>query len=70
MFSFAVGILLFVQGFLLTRLELQETSTCGGQQGAPVDDSSCWLSREYDRAVVVVIDALRFNFVQYNKTGW
>ena len=48
---------LFTKGFLLTRLSLEETTSC-----SPLDPS-CSLPAQFDKAVVVIIDALRFDFV-------
>lgn len=74
----ALGIAYFTSGFLLTRLVLDEKSSCGV---SPVDgtgagavsvlpdwkgkgtvDGGCWHPKTFDRAVVVLIDALRYDF--------
>ncbi|XP_068944714.1 GPI ethanolamine phosphate transferase 3 isoform X6 [Petaurus breviceps papuanus] len=70
-FLFYAGIALFTSGFLLTRLELTNHSSCqelpgkgpvgGGGRGEP---GACWTTPRFSRAVVVLIDALRFDFVQ------
>ncbi|XP_043831857.1 GPI ethanolamine phosphate transferase 3 isoform X2 [Dromiciops gliroides] len=70
-FLFYAGIALFTSGFLLTRLELNNHSSCqelpgkgplvGGGRGEP---GACWTAPRFSRAVVVLIDALRFDFVQ------
>ncbi|XP_072462734.1 GPI ethanolamine phosphate transferase 3 isoform X3 [Notamacropus eugenii] len=70
-FLFYAGIALFTSGFLLTRLELTNHSSCqelpgkgplvGGGRGEP---GTCWTAPRFSRAVVVLIDALRFDFVQ------
>jgi phosphatidylinositol glycan class O len=52
------GIYLFTQGFLLSRLSLATISACG--------DSSCTLRPTHKRAVVLIIDALRFDFLSPN----
>lgn len=49
------GIYLYTRGFLLTRLSLSEISTC--------PDGSCTLPPSHKRVVLLVIDALRFDFV-------
>lgn len=51
------GIYLYTKGFLLTRLSLSEISTC--EDG----DATCTLPPSYKRAVLLVIDALRFDFL-------
>ncbi|PWI71281.1 phosphoethanolamine transferase class O [Purpureocillium lilacinum] len=63
----AVGVWLFTGGFLLTRLVLEDKSNC---TAPPIDsklaplsaDGGCWHPKTFDRAVVVIIDALRYDF--------
>jgi phosphatidylinositol glycan class O len=54
-FIHLAGIYLFTSGFLLTRLSLSDYTTCF--------DNSCKLPSTHERAVVLIIDALRFDFV-------
>ncbi|KAJ7688486.1 alkaline-phosphatase-like protein [Mycena rosella] len=49
------GIYLFTSGFLLTRLALPNFTECA--------DSACILPPTHKRAVLLIIDALRFDFV-------
>lgn len=49
------GLYLFTRGFLLTRMALPNISTC--------TDGSCTLNATHQRVVLLVIDALRFDFV-------
>lgn len=49
------GIYLYTRGFLLTRLSLSETSSC--------EDGSCTLPASHKRLVLLIIDALRFDFL-------
>jgi phosphatidylinositol glycan class O len=49
------GIYLFTSGFLLTRLSLSNSTKCL--------DNSCVLPPTHTRAVLLIIDALRFDFV-------
>jgi phosphatidylinositol glycan class O len=71
----AVGIAYFTSGFLLTRLVLEEKSACdappadpalllpgGAWPGQGTVEGGCWHPRTFERAVVVVIDALRYDF--------
>jgi GPI ethanolamine phosphate transferase 3 subunit O len=51
------GIYLYTKGFLLTRLSLSDISTCS--EG----DSACTLPPSHKRAVLLIIDALRFDFL-------
>ncbi|KAJ5092370.1 hypothetical protein NUU61_007240 [Penicillium alfredii] len=68
------GIYFFTKGFLLTRMVLDNASSC---QVLPFDDAStqshstptarhggngCWHEKSFDKAVVIIIDALRYDF--------
>lgn len=67
-----IALFFFTKGFLLSRPVLDNHSAC---QVLPFDSSeftdlfptpatnSCWSEKSFDRAVIVVIDALRFDFV-------
>ncbi|KAK7949753.1 GPI ethanolamine phosphate transferase 3 [Apiospora saccharicola] len=65
-----VGIVLFTGGFLLTRLVLDEKSECSvppieplaAWEGQGSMDGGCWHPKTFDKAVVVLIDALRYDF--------
>lgn len=63
------GIFLFTKGFLLTRLVLDNKSECAVLPiENPAADPSrnpadgCWHPKTFDKAVVLVIDALRYDF--------
>ncbi|XP_037706957.1 GPI ethanolamine phosphate transferase 3 isoform X1 [Choloepus didactylus] len=68
-FLFYAGIALFTSGFLLMRLELTNHSSCQeppgsgplphGHRGEP---GACWMTARFSRVVLVLIDALRFDF--------
>jgi phosphatidylinositol glycan class O len=69
-FIHAAGIYLFTKGFLLTRLVLDEKSSCSSppitltsqfpKAGTP--EGGCWHPKTFDKAVVIIIDALRYDF--------
>ncbi|KAI9006224.1 hypothetical protein BC832DRAFT_523193, partial [Gaertneriomyces semiglobifer] len=66
-----VGLYIFTSGFLLTRIELDNRSQCGTGTWASsndVADKGCWHPAPFKRAVLVVLDALRFDFTVYNET--
>ena len=54
-----VGIYLFTRGFLLSRLSLSNFSECSSTSASPL----CTLSPTHKRAVFLVIDSLRFDFL-------
>lgn len=64
----AIGIYFFTRGFLLTRLVLDHKSHCTAlppeSNIETKHDSSngCWHPKKFDKAVVLIIDALRYDF--------
>ncbi|PHH80226.1 hypothetical protein CDD80_2427 [Ophiocordyceps camponoti-rufipedis] len=67
LFIHAGAIWLFASGFLLTRLVLEQKSECGSPPTnsslAPLDvELGCWHPKKFERAVIIVIDALRYDF--------
>ncbi|KAI4253119.1 MAG: hypothetical protein LQ352_003883 [Teloschistes flavicans] len=64
----ALGILFFTKGFLLTRLVLDHKSECASPpielpNASPASyGGGCWYPKTFDRAVVIIIDALRYDF--------
>ena len=63
-----LGIYFFTKGFLLTRLVLDESSRCGEPpfqiQERPIGnyEGGCWHPKTFSKAVVIIIDALRYDF--------
>lgn len=62
-----VSIWLFTSGFLLTRFVLEDKSACdvppiASSQASLSIDKGCWHPKQFDRAVVILIDALRYDF--------
>ncbi|EAW08698.1 mannose-ethanolamine phosphotransferase GPI13 [Aspergillus clavatus NRRL 1] len=76
LFLHVAGIFFFTKGFLLTRMVLENKSTC---DVLPFDDSSvssarkgnkgCWHDKSFDKAIVIIIDALRYDFTVPFATG-
>ncbi|KAL8863453.1 MAG: hypothetical protein Q9178_000134 [Gyalolechia marmorata] len=63
-----LGIFFFTKGFLLTRLVLDHKSDC---TSPPIDlpkpspgsyNAGCWYPKTFDSAVIIIIDALRYDF--------
>ncbi|KAF3569158.1 hypothetical protein DY000_02018782 [Brassica cretica] len=69
----SVAILIFTRGFLLTRTELPFHSTCSDvslSPNPPIHHSNsnqnqpkCWTKPVVDRVVIIVLDALRIDFL-------
>ncbi|KAI9756975.1 MAG: mRNA binding protein puf3 [Chaenotheca gracillima] len=64
-----LGIYFFTKGFLLTRLVLDDISECsvspvGGDSGlaAGSPKEGCWHPKTFDKAIVIIVDALRYDF--------
>ncbi|KAK6529628.1 mannose-ethanolamine phosphotransferase gpi13 [Arthrobotrys megalospora] len=62
-----VGVYLFTRGFLLTRTVLEEKSECnvsplGVETYLGEVGTGCWHPKTFDKAVIVLIDALRYDF--------
>lgn len=65
-----IGLYFFTRGFLLTRLVLDSKSTCAEPPaplrktytGAGTAGAGCWHPKRFEKAVVIVIDALRYDF--------
>lgn len=64
-----IALAFFTRGFLLSRNVLPDLSQCDTQQhdilsasGLYTDDSSCFHPSGFKKAVILVIDALRFDF--------
>lgn len=77
-FLYVVGIFLFTRGFLLKRLVMNEYSDCteipdmlpDQQQSRKIKSTSegCWTKTTHKKAVILIIDALRYDFAQYNTS--
>ena len=59
-----LGLSFFAKGFLLTRLVLDTKSECTVLPDGSTSnvDDGCWHPKSFDRAVIIVIDALRYDF--------
>ncbi|KAJ8769948.1 hypothetical protein K2173_009030 [Erythroxylum novogranatense] len=74
-----VALLIFIRGFLLTRTELPNSSHCSDVSQSPCffspttttstsssssnSGDGCWTKPAIDRLVIIILDALRFDFV-------
>lgn len=56
---------IFSKGFLTARIELPNVSSCSdfADEQQPGTNSSCWAPPKYSKLVLIVIDALRTDFV-------
>lgn len=55
-----LSLLIFQSGFLLKRNELHFNSTCADVKLQP---GGCWLPKQYSKIVVLLVDALRYDFL-------
>ena len=64
----SIGIYFFTKGFLLTRLVLDYKSECAappfdlGSQSPRKYTEGCWHPKTFDKAVIIIVDALRYDF--------
>ncbi|XP_057674080.1 GPI ethanolamine phosphate transferase 3 [Corythoichthys intestinalis] len=62
-----VGIYLFMSGFLLVRVEVNRTSTCGDVlEPSGQSRDFCGVQPRFRRAVIILIDALKFDFAHFD----
>ncbi|OXV06871.1 hypothetical protein Egran_05364 [Elaphomyces granulatus] len=70
LFLHIVGIFFFTKGFLLTRLVLENKSSCdilpfeehGSTEHGGSTRAACWHPKTFDKTIFLVIDALRYDF--------
>ena len=72
-FVYAVGIFLFTRGFLLKRIVIDEHSECSKVPPVSSDlvglsnkSGGCWMRGRYKKAVILIIDAFRYDFALYD----
>jgi phosphatidylinositol glycan class O len=71
------GLFLFTRGFLLTRLVLNDRSQCSetpfwnntNDQYETTEESRCWYPTQFKKAVIIIIDALRFDFAASHSSN-
>ena len=75
-----LAVFIFTKGFLLARYEVHEKSKCSIRPEAPSGSSQilqeeheqpqgtsmCWSTPRFQKVVVLVIDALRYDFVAFD----
>ena len=61
------GLFLFTGGFLLRRTVLPDKSLCNNLTN-PYPDSCNVVPKQFSKAIVIIIDALKYDFVVYNET--
>lgn len=71
--SIITGVLIFCSGFLLSRRELGLKSECrlnalSDIKGLYTEHTGCLSERRFPKAIILIIDALRYDFAVYNET--
>jgi hypothetical protein len=59
--SYAISLLIFQHGLLIKRQVLPQKSSCS--DAGVVNSGNCWLSPRYNKTIMLVIDALRYDFI-------
>ncbi|XP_041373818.1 GPI ethanolamine phosphate transferase 3-like [Gigantopelta aegis] len=65
------GTLIFTKGFLLMRATVNQSSSCNVDFAVQADDhgeGGCWMHMRYKKAVIILIDALKYDFLNYNTS--
>ena len=67
---YTAGLLMFSRGFLLKRVVVENNSTCSTDftHSDSHGKGGCWMHPRFNKMVVLVIDALRFDFVDAHQT--
>ena len=73
MLTYIVGLLIFTKGFLLVRTMIHQNNSCVVEFAARADDlhgghTGCWAHARFKRAIVIIVDALRYDFLSYNTS--
>ncbi len=75
--TYSAGIFVFIKGFLLKRQVMDHRfSTCEfpgvessvSRSSNVIQDDGCWMSRRFSKTVLVIIDALRFDFTEHDPS--
>ncbi|CAG5135395.1 unnamed protein product [Candidula unifasciata] len=68
------GTLVFIKGFLLSRSVIETKSQCSPEFALRAEDHShhgvegCWMHGRFKRAIIVIIDALKYEFMAFNSS--
>ncbi|XP_041094331.1 GPI ethanolamine phosphate transferase 3-like isoform X3 [Polyodon spathula] len=67
---FYVGTWIFLSGFLLVKVEVNRNSSCKDKPFSKQDSSHtehfCWSEPRFKRAVILIIDALQYDFARFD----
>lgn len=69
---YVCGLLIFAKGFLLKRVVVERNSTCKvdfAMQSDMHGEKGCWMHVRYKKAIIIVIDALRYDFASFDPTA-
>ncbi|KAK3097761.1 hypothetical protein FSP39_012915 [Pinctada imbricata] len=61
---------IFAKGFLLKRVVVDRNSTCSVEFSHRSDlhgGKGCWMHGSFKKAIIIVIDALRYDFIKYDE---
>ncbi|XP_059139424.1 GPI ethanolamine phosphate transferase 3-like [Physella acuta] len=68
------GTVIFLKGFLLSRTAVETKSLCEVDFALRAEDHShhgsegCWMHGRFKRAIIIIIDALKYDFVLFNSS--
>ncbi|EFP02887.1 hypothetical protein CRE_28124 [Caenorhabditis remanei] len=56
-----LALFIFQNGFLLKRQEISSKSSCSDAHAQP--GQHCWMKQQYNRVILILVDALRYDFL-------
>ncbi|GAB1606203.1 GPI ethanolamine phosphate transferase 3-like [Argonauta hians] len=68
---YVLAVYIFAQGFLLRRSVLTEKSECDVNFATVLErhgEQGCWMHRRFKRAIIIIIDGLRYDFLAPNTS--
>lgn len=70
--TFVMGLFIFTKGFLLTRTVILQNSSCAVDFATRDDHilafNGCWMHARFKRAVIIIVDALKYDFLAYDSS--
>ncbi|KAK3601443.1 hypothetical protein CHS0354_033569 [Potamilus streckersoni] len=70
LFFYIASVLIFTKGFLLKRVAIDNNSSCNvdfARSEEHGETGGCWMHSTHQRAIIVIIDALKFEFMVHHS---
>lgn len=68
---YGVAVFIFTRGFLLQKVVILQQNECevNFADMSSTNEADCWMDSRFERAVLIVIDGLRYDFLAPNSTS-